>query len=384
MKILYITESLYIPGGVERVLTLKMNWLATHTNWDIVVVLTDGQGKAPYYALDPKIRVINLNIGFEDLWHLPLYKKVFVYLRKQIVYKKKLSQVLFDERPDITDSLLRREINFLTDIKDGSIKVGEHHVNRKHAWNFEANDTNPIKQAFSKFWTARMVRNLQKLERFIVLSNEDSSNWPELDNVTVIHNPVTYIPDSPSKCEGKTVIAVGRYAYQKGFDLLIKAWKEVATKHPDWTLDVYGGGDSKPYKDMVSDFGLDDSIHLNPSTSEIYEKYREAGIFVLSSRFEGFPMVLLEALGFGLPIVAFTCPCGVKDCIVDGVNGLTAPAEDVEALAKQLEYMISHPEERKAMAAEARKTSYTYHIDTIMPQWVELFSNLVGDKESRS
>ena len=376
MKILYITPSLYIPGGVERVLTLKMNWLAQHTGWEIHVVLTDGKDKEPYYPLDPRINVTNLDIGFEELWHLPFIKKIPVYLKKQVIYRKKLKKVLFDVRPDITDSLLRREINFITAIKDGSVKIGEHHVNRKHAWNFEEADTSPLKELFSKFWTARMVRNLRKLDRFIVLSNEDSTNWPELDNVSVIHNPVPYIPDTPSPAEGNTVIAVGRYAYQKGFDLLLKAWAEVAPKHPDWKLEVWGGGERGPYLDLSASLGLQESVSLNPSTTEIYDKYMKAGIFVLSSRFEGFPMVLLEALGFGLPIVAFTCPCGVKDCITDGENGLTAPAEDVDALARQLDRMMSDPQGRRAMAARARETAERYRIDAIMSQWVDLFTSL--------
>lgn len=379
MKILYITPSLYIPGGVERVLTTKMNWLVENTDWEVYVCLTDGEGKAPYYPLDPRVKVINLNIGFEELWHLPFYKKVFVYLKKQRTFKKKLKELLFEIRPDITDSLLRREINFINDIKDGSAKIGELHVNRKNYRNFEANETNLIKDLFSKYWMYTLVQNLKKLDRFIVLSQEDADNWAELDNLHVIPNPINTISNHISTTNNKNIIAVGRYTYQKGFDLLLEAWKTVHQKHPDWTLDVYGRGDKTPFQEVADQCG--GSVHLNDATNEIQKKYAESSIYVLSSRFEGFGMVLVEAMNCGVPCVSFACPCGPKNIITDGVDGLLVPPEDTNALAEKICWMIEHPVERKQMGTKALETSMKYHVDNIMPEWVELFKELYQEKK---
>ena len=145
LKIVYLTPSLYIAGGVERVLTTKANYFADVLGYEIYIILTDGKGKALYYPLSPKVKVINLDINFEELWHLSFLKKIPVYLKKQRVFKKKLTETLKKIKPDITVSLLRREINFITSIKDGSKKIGEIHINKEHYRNFEkGNVTNNV------------------------------------------------------------------------------------------------------------------------------------------------------------------------------------------------------------------------------------------------
>ena len=194
LKIVYLTPALYMAGGVERVLTLKANYFAEHFGYDITIILTEGKDKPLFYQLSDKIRVINLNIGFEELWTCSFAKKLLVYLNKQRKYRKLLSEQLMRLRPDITVSLLRREINFLNSIHDGSKKVGELHVNRANYRNFEANDSNFIKNLFAKFWMHSLVVKLKNLDRFIVLTEEDKNAWPELKNICVIPDPLTFVP----------------------------------------------------------------------------------------------------------------------------------------------------------------------------------------------
>ena len=220
-KIVYVTPALYMAGGVERVLTLKANYFADHLGYDITIILTEGKDKPLFYPLSEKIKVINLDIGFEELWSCSFFKKIFIYLRKQRQYKKALTNELMRLRPDITISLLRREINFINQIKDGSRKIGELHVNRANYRNFEANDTNIVKSLFAKIWMRSLVSKLKNLDQFVVLTNEDKIAWPELENVIVIPDPLSFIPESISPLTAKRVIAVGRYHYQKGFDLFL-------------------------------------------------------------------------------------------------------------------------------------------------------------------
>ena len=156
-KIVYCTPALYMAGGVERVLTLKANYFAEHFGYDVTIILTEGNEKPLFYPLSNKVKVVNLNIGFEELWTCSFIKKIFVYLKKQRLYKKLLKQELMRIRPDITISLLRREINFLTSIKDGSKKIGELHVNRSNYRNFEQGDTNLLKNLFSKLWITKPI-----------------------------------------------------------------------------------------------------------------------------------------------------------------------------------------------------------------------------------
>lgn len=374
MKIAYCTPSLYIPGGVERVLTTKANYLADVAGYDVYIILTDGKEKAPYYPLSDKIHIINLDINFEELWSLSFVKKGLVYLKKQRVFKKRLSKTLCELKPDITISLLRREINFLCDIKDGSKKVGEMHINRQNYRNFEAGDTNFIKKIFEKYWMSSLIKQLKRLDQFIVLSEEDKKNWKELDKVTVIPNPLPPMTVSKtSTTENKKVIAVGRYVYQKGFDLLVEAWEMVAKKHPDWHLYIYGRGDKNSYK-VVS------NCHFEDAVENINDKYAESSIFVLSSRFEGFGMVIIEAMKCGVPAVSFACPCGPKDIITDGKDGFLVENGNTRQLAERICYLIEHDEERKAMGKNAVETARKYDINEIGKRWVCLFNSLLTDK----
>ena len=274
LKIVYCTPSLYLAGGVERVLTLKANYFAEVFGYDITIILTDGAGKPYAYPLSDKVHVVNLDINFDELWNCSFVKKAYLYLRKQRTYRRRLTAELLRLRPDITDSLLRREINFISSIPDGSRKIGELHVNRSNYRNFEANERNWFKDLFARLWMRSLVGHLRQLDRFVVLTEEDKAAWHELQNVVVIHNPVSFAPVSASPLTARRVIAVGRYEYQKGFDLLIQAWATVEKQCADWTLDVFGHGDRRDYDAMIDRLGIDRSrCRLNGPTDHIQEEY---------------------------------------------------------------------------------------------------------------
>ena len=377
LKLVYITPALYMAGGVERVLTLKANYFAEHFGYDITIILTEGKDKPLFYPLSNKIKVINLNIGFEELWSCSFVKKIFVYLKKQRQFKKALTRELMRLRPDITISLLRREINFLNDIKDGSRKIGELHVNRANYRNFEANDSNFFKNLFAKFWMHSLVAKLKKLDRFVVLTEEDKDAWPELKNICVIPDPLSFLPTKYSEFKERRVIAVGRYVYQKGFDLLLQAWSKIEKLYPDWQLVIFGDGDRTPYENQMKAFGVDDNrCHLNGPTSNVQHEYINSSIFVFSSRFEGFGMVLVEAMACGLPVVSFDCPCGPKDIIKDGEDGILVENGNIDLLASSLSILINDEFLRKSMSKAGQKNAQRFNIVHIAEQWRDLFESL--------
>ena len=274
LKIVYCTPALYLAGGVERVLTLKANYFAEHFGYDITIILTDGKGKPFAYPLSDKIKVIHLDINFEELWTCSFLKKIFVYLKKQRIYKRRLTEELMRIRPDITVSMLRREINFINEIKDGSKKVGELHTSRQNNRNFKDNEVNWIKALFARYWNWSLVRKLQKLDRFVTLTHEDKAGWTELDNVTAIPNPVSFTAKGQSALTDKRVLAVGRYDYVKGFDRLLQAWTVVIKQHPDWTLAIYGDGDKSTYEHLREQLHLDAGhCRLNGVTTSIQDEY---------------------------------------------------------------------------------------------------------------
>lgn len=376
-KLVYLTPALYMAGGVERVLTLKANYFAEHFGYDITIILTEGKDKPFFYPLSPKIKVINLDINFEELWTCSFLKKIFVYLNKQRRYKRLVKAELMRIRPDFTISLLRREINFLNDIKDGSKKIGELHINRANYRNFEARDSNVVKRLFSHFWMSNLLDKLKRLDRLVVLTEKDSDAWTELHNVEVIPDPLSFVPRKVNALTEKRVVTIARYSYEKGIDLLLQAWSRVEKQYPDWRLDVYGDGDTKPYCQQLSMLGIDGSrCALNKRTNDVEGVYCQSSIFVLSSRFEGFGMVLLEAMACGLPVVSFNCPWGPQSIISDDDDGLLVKNGDVDALANAISRLISNETLRRSMSQAAQRNVKRFDINQIADRWRLLFSEI--------
>ena len=377
LKLVYCIPSLHIPGGMERVLTIKANYFAEVYGYDISIILTDGEGQKTFYELSPKIHIIHLNLNFNQMWDQPFYKKLWIYLKKQRLYKKRLTRCLTEIQPDITISMLRREINFITSIHDGSIKIGEIHVNKDNFRDFaEEGMSGFIKKGLAKIWMWQLKQKLKKLSRFVVLTEEDRVKWSGLDNTAVIHNPLPFYPDQTSDCSKKEVIAVGRYCYQKGFDLLIEAWRIVAEKYPEWNLRIYGGGEQDEYLQLKERYGLT-SLYIERQTQEIVNKYCESSIFVLSSRFEGFGMVIAEAMACGLPVVSFACPCGPRDIIHEGKDGFLIKNRNITQMAEKIMYLIEQDDIRKKMGYHARADIERFKIENIAGQWKSLFEKII-------
>ena len=397
-KIVFCTPALYSTGGVERVVSFKASYFAEQLGYDVTIIVTEGGEDACYFPLSDKVKVINFELGFEKLWKASFMKKVCLYLTKQRQYKRLLKTELMRIRPDITISMLRREINFLTDIPDGSKKIGELHVNRANYRNFEANDSNGLKRLFARFWMKSLVGRLKRLDQLVVLTDKSKDSWPELSNVTVIPDPISiYPPLSPlPKRVGiemksnkfiKRVVTIGRYAYQKGYDLLLQAWAEVESQitqivtekgGEEWTLDIYGQGDQTDYRQLMTELGIDaNRCHLNGPVEDVVKVYQDSSIFVLSSRFEGFGMVLVEAMACGLPVVSFDCPAGPDEIITDGVDGLLVQSSDVHALAEKLMDLMSDENLRRRLGQQAHQTAQRYNMAALADRWTALFEKVI-------
>ncbi len=377
IRLAYCIPSLDHSGGMERVLTAKANYLADKLNYDVYIIITDDKGTKPYFPLSDKINVIQLDVNIDNLWQYPIWKRLYLFQKKMKEYKRKLEICLNTLRPDITVSLLRREINFLCDIKDGSAKIGEIHFGRykyrEANFGFLPNIAN---KWITNRWMAQLDKKVKQLDRFVVLTHEDATYWEGLTNLMVIPNPITINNDHYSDCTAKNAIAIGRYTYQKGFDRLLYAWKDVYKKHPDWQLYIYGGGNKEAYIEQVKKMGLKSGVHCEGPITNVTEKYLESSIFILSSRFEGLPLVLMEAMSVGLAPVAFACPCGPKDIIKDGENGLLCKNGDTTELASKICELIEDENLRKVIGQNAANSIKKYSLDNIMHQWNDLFEEI--------
>ena len=254
--------------------------------------------------------------------------------------------------------------------------IYERHVSR----NISVKDDNPsfIKKIKSKLLFTLMAWGGSKYDAFVVLTQGNLKEW-NLKNLRVIPNPLSIIPTEGPSDREQIIIAVGKHSFQKGYDLLIDAWRRIAPKYPNWSLEIYGTKHSNfSIEPMVEKLNLQSSVHLFDPTKEIEGKFKKASIHVLSSRFEGFGMVITEAMACGIPSVSFDCPHGPSDIITDNHNGLLVQNGDTVALALALEKLMGNDGMRKKMGKNAKESVNRYRIENIAGQWEALFNALLG------
>ena len=376
MKLLYCHCSLYNPGGMERVLLNKVVWLRAHTNWEIVVVTTDQKRRPVFYPFPDGVRMIDLGINYSDDNGKNVFKKIGGYLWKKRLHRAKLTELLMQERPDIVVSLYPSESSFIPDIKDGSKKILELHFNKFFRLQYNRKG---LLGLIDRWRTKQDEKIVRKFDKFVVLSQEDKGYWGKLPNIEVVPNAAMRMTDKYSDVTAKRVIAVGRLDYQKSFDRLIQAWEIVQKneKYSDWHLDIFGQGEwHDMLQQMVVERNLTKTLSINKSTNAIGDEYARSSMLVMSSHYEGFPMVMIEAMACGLPVVSFDFKCGPKDIISHGENGLIVKDGDIDGLAAAMMRLMDDEEYRNILSVNARKVTETYSEEAVMEKWMELFSNV--------
>ena len=374
MKIIYCINGTYNSGGMERVLMNKANYLAEVLGYEVGIVTTEQKGRDHFFIFSPKIHFFDLGINYDDDRDKNLFRRLFLKQLKKKEHHKRLSQLLFRECPDVCVSMFDRDADFLYRIKDGSKKVLEYHFSRYSKLVSTKNRVIRWMQAIRIAGWKFMVR---RYDRFVVLTEEDKKAWGNIPNMEVIPNFIRDLPAERALLLNKRVVSVGRLNYQKGFDRLIKVWQRVHRVYPDWQLYIFGDGEKRQELEAsVEELQLSDCIFLMPVTSDIVEEYLKSSVYVLCSRYEGFPMVLLEAISYGLPIVSFDCPCGPRDLIRKSFGSLV-PDGETETFAKELMNWMADVDKRKRAGENARRTAGHYLQQKIMKKWQQLFESLV-------
>lgn len=375
MKIAYLILGTFNSGGMERVLSNKANYLAEKVDYDVSIITTDQQSRPPFFQFSEKIKHYDLDVNYSELSGMGFFAKTWAYLKKQQTHRERLTELLRREKFDVVVSMFGPEVHWLPKIKDGSKKVAEIHFSKYFR----------EQQARKGLWKwSDLLRSRQdgkaigKYDRFVVLTQEDKGYWGNLSNIEVIYNASVVKTSKISDLSVCRVITVGRLTYQKGYPRLLDAWKTVHQKCPGWELVIFGSGEDAGALNArirKEDFG--DTVKLMRPTEKIEEEYLKSAIYALSSRYEGLPMVLLEAMGCGVPAVAFTCKCGPRDVIDDGTDGILVPEGDVTGLAAGICRLIEDETLRREMGKNAvQKVRDKFSEEKVMSQWVDLFERI--------
>ena len=373
MKLIYCIASVYNPGGMERVLLNKLHWWVQREDYELIVVTTDQAGRPPFYDFPPEVRMIDLGLNYSaDNVRSPL-AKIFSYFRKRRLHRRRLTELLLQEKADIVVSLYPSESSFIPMIKDGSKKVLELHYCKLFRIQYGRKGLLGMADRFRTWQDERIVR---RFDRFVVLTRQDAELWGPLPNLTVIPNAALAVPQIKHQKGTHRVIAVGRLDYQKGFDRLIDAWARLPEHlRQTWRLDIFGQGEwRESLQAQIRRRGIDTSARINAPTQNIFEEYAASDFLVMSSHYEGFPMVMIEAMACGLPVISFDFLCGPRDIIRPGENGLIVPEGDVTALSDAMRHLMKNPETLARMSARAPEVSDTYAETAIMQQWEQLFN----------
>lgn len=348
-KIILFCEALNNRAGIER-MTVELANLLSRT-YDVLIVTVDpfSYESCPY-NIDNKANVESLNSQF--------FKKLNSLNYKNI---KSLRKILKKERPSTLIAIATPLVRIAVPAAFGlHIKtIGWEHFNIF---------------AGSKIGSIYKVISTWMADQTVVLTEKDAADFKKMHSkgVEVIPNFTSIGVNSPSKCEKKVILAVGRHEPQKGFDMLIKAWSKVNA--PDWRLRIIGNGSKKNENmQLAAELGVSKTIEFKDSTPMIAEEFQDASCFVLSSRFEGLVLVLIEAKMMGLPCISFDCPNSPREVIKDGKDGWLVPMNDIDALAKEITLRLSNTEKLKYAGKIAREDAMTrYSAEAIKSKWNSL------------
>ena len=380
MKILYVINKMTNLAGIERILTCKMNYLSEKSEYSVFLLTYEQPNQALSFQLNNKITYQPIEAPIPQREGMTLFRWIKAYLSARKVFKQEFYNHIKNIQPDIIictgyaypvlDIIIdaSRQINAKT-IMESHVK-GDTVSMKKYVYN------HTLAYMFS-FWDDYILNKIKKTDCVVTLTQEDKEFWKSYaKRIEVIPNVLTITPKKVIDYRTKRVIAAGRYVHQKGFDLLLEAWHLIDKNLSDWQLYIFGNENRKPYQHIVDKYDMNHHVHLMPATPEIVEEFSKSSIFVLSSRFEGFGLVLAEAMSCGLPCISFDCPYGPRDIITDQEDGILVENGNIEALAKAIERLMTNEDLRRSMGEKAINNVARFDRKTIMSQWEQLFHNL--------
>ena len=385
MRIVYVTETMVSSGGTEKMLSEKASYLVDVFGYDVTIIsCTQIAGQANTFPLSQNVKQINLAIPYYRQYHYGYPKRLLVKWETNQALKKLLTKTIHQIDPDIVIGVARFAADIVTTIKCRAKKIIECHEARP----FIMADIEGNRPLISRLYTNLIMkkRYFRMIERHadvvVTLTEGDSHLWKKARHLEVIPNFSTMDGSRMADYKNKRVIAVGRLSAEKGYDRLLKIWKRVSPQHQDWSLEFFGDGKlHHMLTNMIHDLQLL-NVTINPPTPHISEEYSKSAICVMTSHFEGFSLVLLEAIRHGLPCIAFDCPFGPASIIKDGICGYLIEENSIEQYAQKLSLLMDQEDIWKSLSKEAIKRGEDFSVETVMNRWRQLFEDLVPAKST--
>lgn len=350
-RLLFICDSLQEKGGVEKLVSLQANHFASQ-GYTIRVITRYSQNKSPAYPLSSSISVVSYE------WDIRTggLKKLFRFIGFMSWMRTQIS--LFQPDRIMTSGL---NVGILTIFSSPK-------YNKK----IVACDHNHFGNA-NGIWSRLRNVAYRRIQTIVSLTREDLPRYRAINPHSVcIYNPVSLPVGNETFSRNKQVLAIGRHTRQKGFDLLLEAWAQVVQTHSDWTLNIVGEGEETAnLKKQIKQLDIAQTVHLHPFSDDIVHHYRNSNLFVLSSRFEGLSLVLIEAIAMGLPVVAFSCKTGPQEVLEQGGGVLVEP-ENVRMLAQTIMFFIEHPETWEQLSEAGKKNAKRFTHDNYFAEWEAL------------
>lgn len=365
-NIVYVIEDYSENGGVEHIVSEKANILSTQYHHNVTLISVYRDERQARYKLDKSVRIIHLDVPFAKRTSNPV-SRLFSRLITMFTAIRRLNKAVRQLNPDI--------IFFTTTL--GAILLPFCHTKARKIYESHlARTFNPFNRLFCL--TERSA------ERIVCLTSEDAREFKNARQVDIIPNFIYNVSTHVADYGTKKAIAVGRLEHQKGFDILIDCWKDIAIDHPDWHLDIYGDGSCREaLHQQIDTLHLEGKVTLCGRNDNIMEVYPRYSLHLMTSRYEGLPMTLIEAQAYGLPSVVFNFQYGASDIITNRINGIIVNQGDTEAFIKATHEMIDNEALRRQMGDQAKENAKRFYQENIMPKWLRLIRGCVekGVKE---
>ena len=378
MKIVYCIDS-YGAGGIEQITVLKANALAEKNDNHVWIVYTDLPREGGFHFPSNRVRLVDLGIRYRNN-SLPFPWNLLKYFSDNKKHKTALAAFLKELHPDIVVSTGMKEKYFIHGIRRSWGLLREQHVSKGARLQNVSSWRDKWVAKIQEWFEYR--RALQKYDRLVVLTaDEKEASWGNNPKVAVIPNPARVLLNHSESFNQRSIIAVGRLEAGKNYASLIRAFSALAPRFPDWSLSIFGEGTLRNnLQAQIRGLGLDNRVFLPGFNVDMESCFVKSSIFVHTSLYETFGLVILEAMGCGLPAIAYDCPYGPRSIISNGIDGFLVPLNDEKALVSSMSFLMENESLRKKMGQAALKKANLYSTERICLLWEQLFQQVVQEK----